>query len=116
AVRGAGRGPPLELRVGTRLDGALGVGYGGIEAYGFHTLEALQVFAERRQGGETGVRAVQALHGEAAWQAAKDGHWRRELLEAALAPIPVKHGRLEEADRAATGFLVQYAAALPRAR
>lgn len=105
----AWRRPPLELRVGTRLDGALGVGYGGIEAYGFHTLEALQVFAERRQGGETGVRAVQALQGEAAWQAAKDGRWRRELLEAALAAIPVKHGRLEEADRAATVFLVEYA-------
>jgi hypothetical protein len=105
----AWRRPPLELRAGTRLDGALGVGYGGIEAYGFHTLEALQVFAERRQGGETGVRAVQALHGETAWQAAKDGRWRRELLEAALASIPVKHGRLEEADRTATVFLVEYA-------
>lgn len=104
----AWRRPPLELRVGTRLDGVLSVGYGGIEAYGFHTLEALQMFAERRQDGETGVRAVQALHGEAAWQAAKDGRWSRELLEAALAPIPVKHGRLEEADHAATVFLVEY--------
>jgi hypothetical protein len=103
------RRPPLELRLGTKLDGALGVGYGGIESYGFHTLESLQVFAERRQGGETGVRAVQALQGEAAWQAAKKGLWSRELLDAALAPIPVKNGRLEEADRDATVFLIEYA-------
>ncbi|HXG12953.1 MAG TPA: hypothetical protein VNK04_24560 [Gemmataceae bacterium] len=105
----AWRRPPLELRAGTRLEGALGVGYGGIESYGFHTLEALQAFAERRQGGETGVRAVQCLQGEAAWQAARQGLWSRELLDVALAAVPVKHGQLEEADRDATVFLIEYA-------
>jgi hypothetical protein len=103
------RRPPLELRAGTRLEGALAVGYGGIESYGFHTLECLQMFAERRQGGETGVSAVQCLQGAAAWQAAGKGLWSRELLDAALAPVPAKTGRLEEADRAATVFLVEYA-------
>ena len=53
------RRPPLELRPGAPLEAALAVGYGGIESYGFHTLECLQVFTERRRGGETGVRAVQ---------------------------------------------------------
>lgn len=105
----AWRRPPLELRLGTKLDGAIGVGYGGIESYGFHTLESLQVFAERRQGGETGVKAVQSLRGEAAWEAARTGLWSRELLETAIAPVPLKRGKLEEADRDATVFLVEYA-------
>src|SRR5262249_50967223 len=103
------RRPALELRAGTKLDGVVGVGYGGIESYGFHTLESMQVFAERRQGGETGVRAAQALQGKAMWEAAGKGLWSRALLEAALAPVPGKRGRLEEADRDATVFLIEYA-------
>jgi hypothetical protein len=103
------RRPPLELRIGAKLDGALSVGYGGIESYGFHALECLQAFAERRRGGETGVKAVQALEGAAAWDAARKGRWSRELLDAAVAPIPAKNGKLEEADRNATVFLIEYA-------
>lgn len=102
------RRPALELRPGTRLEAALGIGYGGIETYGFHTLESLQVFAERRQGGETGVRAVQSVQGPAVWDAAKKGLWSRELLDAALAHVPTKNGRLEDADRDATVFLIEY--------
>jgi len=79
------RTPRLELPMGSRLDGALVVGYGPLEAYGFHTLEVLQCMVERRVGGETGVAAVQTLSGEAVWQAAADGRWDRRLLDAALA-------------------------------
>src|SRR5207247_3938157 len=104
----AWRRPPLELRLGAKLDGVLAVGAGDVEAIGFHVLECLQAFAERRQGGETGVRAVQCLQGEAAWAAARKGQWSRELLDAAVAPVPVKTGRLEEVDRAATVFLIEY--------
>jgi hypothetical protein len=39
---------------------------------------------ERRQGGETGVKAVQVIEGESVWRAAQEGRWSRELLEAAL--------------------------------
>jgi len=96
------RRPPLEVRPGAKLEGVLGVGAGHIEAIGFHALEAMQVLAERRQGGETGVKAVQCLQGAAAWKAARDGVWSRELLEAALAAVPDRTGKLEEADREAT--------------
>ncbi len=96
------RRPPLELATGAELEGALSVGYGGVEAYGFHTLEALQVFAERRKDGETGVRAVRCLEGPEAWKAAD-----LELLEAALARIPERRGRWKE--EAAPVFLVEYA-------
>jgi len=43
------------------LDRALSVGYGDIDAYGFHTLEVLQCMVERRRGAEKGISAVQLL-------------------------------------------------------
>ena len=109
------RRPPLELRAGVELEGALSVGYGGVESYGFHTLEALQVYTERRRGGETGVRAVQCLEGPEAWKAAGQGRWSLELLEAALERIPERRGRLREADAGAVVFLVEYADGLQAA-
>ncbi len=102
------RRPPLELKAGTELEGSLSVGYGGVESYGFHTLEALQIFAERRKGGETGVRAVQCLEGPEAWKAADEGRWSLDLLEAALERIPGRRGRLREEDAGAVVFLVEY--------
>ncbi|MCZ6795531.1 MAG: twin-arginine translocation signal domain-containing protein [Planctomycetota bacterium] len=102
------RRPPLELKRGAPLEGALALGYGGLESYGFHTLECLQAFTERRRGGETGVRAVQCLRGERAWEAAERGDWSRELLDAALARVPKRRGQLLEADRDAAVFLVDY--------
>ncbi|MCH2372824.1 MAG: hypothetical protein MK538_01475 [Planctomycetes bacterium] len=103
------RRPPLELRKGTPLDGALSVGYAGVESYGFHTLECLQVFAERRRGGESGVKAVQCLQGKAAWKAMREGRWRKDLLDAALAPVPTGHGDVMDIDRGAVVFLIDYA-------
>lgn len=105
----AWRRPPLELRRGAQVEEILSVAYEGVEVLGFHGLECLQALAERRRGGETGVRAVQCLTGAAAWQAADQGRWSRELLEAALAPVPNRVGRLEEVDREATVFLLEYA-------
>jgi hypothetical protein len=82
------RRPPLRLPRGCPLVEAVQVGYGPFEGYGFHALEGLQCLAERRQGGETGVRAVQCLQGEAMWRALDAGRWSRPLLEAALARVP----------------------------
>ena len=39
---------------------------------------------ERREGGETGVKWLQAYKGESFWQAYHDGIWSRELFEACL--------------------------------
>jgi hypothetical protein len=82
------RRPPLDLPKNCALTEAVQVGYGPLEAYGFHALEALQCLAERRKGGEAGVKAVQCLQGEAMWQALDQGRWSRSLLEAALALVP----------------------------
>src|SRR5438445_6798263 len=84
----AWRRPPLQLPRNCELTEAVQVGYGPLEAYGFHALEGLQCLAERRKGGETGVKAVQCLQGEAMWQALDQGRWSRSLLEAALALVP----------------------------
>lgn len=103
------RKPKLELQAGTPLTGALALGYGHFEVYGFHTLEALQVMTERRKGGETGVKAVQCLEGKEAWQAARDGKWDRELLEAAVARVPRRGKKtLEEDDASALVYLIEY--------
>ena len=46
----------------------------------YHALEAMQCMIERRRGGETGVKSVQMIEGEAVWKAA----WPKDLLVAAL--------------------------------
>jgi hypothetical protein len=103
------RHPDLRPRVGVAWERALSVGYSHFEVYGFHTLEALQVMTERRPGGDTGVRAVQCLEGKAAWEAAAAGQWDRTLLDAALARVPeTSKGKVEEEDRDALVYLIEY--------
>ena len=92
------RRPADVLPIGTQIEDALTIGYGGYESYGFHALETHQSLIERRHGGEGGVKAVQALRGDAVWKAEADGRWSRELLEAALGAIPdVAEGKWEAA-------------------
>ncbi len=78
------RRPELELPLQTPVEDALVAAYGGIEVYGFHALEALQVMLERRKGGETGVKAVTCLIGNDVWKGGDAGLWSWDLLEAAL--------------------------------
>ncbi len=81
------RKPFLEHPLDTALDAAVGIGYGGVESYGFHALETLQCMIERREGGESGVVAIQCLEGESVWEAGESGKWSLELAEAACAQI-----------------------------
>ena len=66
---------------------ALAIGFHRVERYGYHALEILQSHVERRQGGETGVRSVQCLSGEAVWRAGRQGLWSMDLAESALRRI-----------------------------
>lgn len=103
------RDPQLLIPLGAEIHAAMSVGHGGVESYGFHTLEVLQCMVERRAGGETGVAAVQTLSGPAVWEAAERGEWDRELLDAALDTL--EHpptGDLRELIRNPYVFLVEY--------
>jgi hypothetical protein len=77
--------PPLELPTGCRVEQALMVGIGFGRSDRYRALETLQAMVERRRGGETGVRSVQSVAGQAVWRAGDSGRWSGELLEAAVA-------------------------------
>jgi len=77
--------PDLELSHGCELEEAIAVSWNGMS---FAALEAMQAMVERRKGGESGVRAVRMLSGEAVWQAG----WNKELLTAALSRSDTPQG------------------------
>ena len=85
-------------------------GYGPTEIYGFHNLEGLQVHAERRAGGETGVTAVEGLSGAAATEAVNDGRVNSDLLDRALRTFDLSDAE-RNAARASIkdAFLIEYA-------
>jgi hypothetical protein len=103
------RRPALEIPADSDLESALAVGGGWVADGGlFHILETMQCMAERRRGGEMGVRAVQLLTGADVWKAAQQGLWDRKLLEAALARgEKVEPGRPEDVKNAVC-CLVEY--------
>lgn len=76
--------PPIEVPYEAKIEDALMVGVGSSDAMDYHALEAMQCMVERRKGGETGVKSVQMLEGDAVWKAGEDGLWSKRLLEAAL--------------------------------
>lgn len=84
--------PDLELPLGCEIEDALMVGAGGSDAMDYHALEAMQCMIERRKGGETGVRAVKMIHGDAVWKAQAEGRWSKELLTAALSRSDTPQG------------------------
>jgi hypothetical protein len=76
--------PSIELPLDCAIEEALVVGEGGSDAMDFHALEGLQSMVERRRGGETGVKAVQLIQGDAVWKAGEAGRYSKRLLAAAL--------------------------------
>jgi hypothetical protein len=98
--------PDVDMPMDCQIEEALMVGEnGGDDAMDFHALEGMQCMVERRRGGETGVRSVQTIQGDAVWNAG----WSMELLSAALSRsdtplgLTVKDGRTQ--DLIATGEL-----------
>ncbi|MGE3803562.1 MAG: hypothetical protein AB7K24_02695 [Gemmataceae bacterium] len=106
------RKPPVKLPMGCALEEVVQVGYGPFEGYGFHALEAMQCMVERRKGGETGVKSVQCLQGEAMWKAMDEGRWSKSLLEAALERVPAhakgNYRELTAKSKSGGVFLIDY--------
>ena len=85
--------PDIELPLECDIETALVVGYGGHDVMDFHGLEALQCMVERRKGGETGVKAVQMIEGDAVWAAGDAGRYPKELLVSALSRSDTPQGQ-----------------------
>jgi len=85
------RTPQLELPRETPIEeGVVAFGYDRnlAEIYLFHALESLQCMLERRRGGETGVKSVVALQGDAVWKACDDGRISWPLVVEAIGRSP----------------------------
>jgi hypothetical protein len=91
--------PAIDLPLGCEIESALMVGVGGSDAMDFHALEGLQCMVERRRGGESGVKSVQMLEGDAVWKAGEDGRYSKELLTSALSRSDTPLGLTEKDGR-----------------
>ena len=77
------RRPARDVRPGAKLKEIVAISYHTTEAYGFHALELSQALAEQRAGGETGIKSVQTLTGNAVWDAIDQRQLDLELFEQA---------------------------------
>jgi len=112
SLPGTWRRPPADVKRGARVREIVAISLPTTDAYGFHTLEFVQALAEQRQGGETGIRAVQSFSGEAVWRAFDQKTFDVELFEAAWQrqSQPQNGGRpLREVVRAPKLFRIEYA-------
>jgi hypothetical protein len=76
------RHPEIEIPLDSQIEDVVVLSRGEIEIFGFHALETLQAFVERRNlgGKPQGVKAVTCLMGEDVWKAADAGRWSMDLL------------------------------------
>jgi hypothetical protein len=114
--------PAIDMPIDADLRESVCVAYGGVDSYDFHAYETAQCMSERRRGGEVGIRSVQALRGEALWNALEkeERSVTRELIATALRRshnLPVEGGYPTDAVTYAwfkrtlpdtTGFLVEH--------
>jgi hypothetical protein len=83
------RMPAIDLPFAAEVEELMCAAMGRVDSYDFHALETIQCMAERRKGGEKGVKSLQALRGDGVWtaMAAKSwaaGGWDPDLVEACL--------------------------------
>jgi hypothetical protein len=99
----------VDLDFGARAKHAVSIFYADPDAYGFHLLEGLQCMVERRQGGETGVKAVQYIEKQAMWEWVSQTPWAAKLLDAALAKgVRRKAGDIRELGKDAYAYRIEY--------
>ena len=101
-----------DIERGAELKEVVAVSYHTLDGYSFHALEMLQCLVERRRGGETGIKAVQSLTGNAVWEAGEKKLYDPELLKSALARLqrpPKANRKLPDLVRAPVLFVIEYA-------
>ena len=108
------RYPPVDTKRGAKLKEIVAVSYHTLDAYGYHALEMVQCLAERREGGETGIKQVRTLTGEAVWNALDNGLFDPDLLSDALkrlknSPITRKPNKtLRQLVKSPDLFIIEY--------
>jgi hypothetical protein len=108
----AWRRPPADVKRGARLREIVAITYHITEHYGFHALEIVQALAEQRAGGESGIRAVQTIVGDAVWKAFDEKSFDTELFDAARKRLSEPRGGsrpLREIVREPKLFRIEYA-------
>jgi hypothetical protein len=113
----AGSSVPLTLLVtdakvepGAELKQIVGMSYHTLTTYGFHGLEMVQALAERRRGGETGIKQVQCLTGHAVFEASGK-EYDPKLFDLALGKLEprIPEGKtLEDIVREPVLFIIDY--------
>ena len=99
----------VDLEWGAKANHAVSIFYADPDAYGFHLLEGLQCMVERRQGGESGVQAVQYIEKQAMWDWVSQTPWAEKLFHAALAQgVTRKQGDIRQLGKEAYAFRVWY--------
>ena len=108
------RYPPVDVKREAKLREIVAVSYHTLDAYGYHALEMVQCLAERREGGETGVKQVRTLTGDAVWNAMDNGLFDPDLLSDALkrlknSPITRKPNKtLRQLVKSPDLFVIEY--------
>jgi len=98
----------IEVPMDSEIESAIGIGYDGLDIYGFHALDCYQSFVERRRNAEKGVKSVQFLQGLAVWKAVDDGVVAKDMLAAAYAIVRKPDAKGMRTDEDAALFLFEY--------
>ena len=101
------RSHPFELPMGSDIEAAVGIGYSGLDIYGFHALECYQALVERRRNAEQGVKWARCLEGQAVWQAVDEGWVAPDVMDAVYNIIPKSKTNIRE-DEGAILFQFEY--------
>jgi len=106
------RKPSLTLPMKSVLQGAVQIGYGPFEGYGYHALEGMQSAVERRLGGETGVAAVTCLQGEKMWQPFDANPSLKAMLDSGMKHVTAHaqgdFRKIAQADKQSASWLIEY--------
>jgi len=113
--------PSVEVPLHAPLVESVCACYGGVDSYDFHGLETAQCMSERRAGGESGVKSVHAVRGDAVWKLLSERPQTERVLFAALArshtlhPVPNGYtlavptrALLERASPAAVAYFIEH--------
>lgn len=101
------RSKSFDLPMGSEIESAVGMGYSGLDIYGFHALETYQAMAERRRNAEHGVKWVRCLEGKSVWQAVDDGWVAADVMDAVYDGIIKSKNNIRE-DEGAVLFQFEY--------